>query len=56
MKIIATILAKDEEDIIANQIEHHLEQGVFKILLTDNNSTDRTREIASKYKEVEIID
>lgn len=56
-KIVATILAKDEEDIIAQNIEHHLEQGVWKIVFTDNNSSDRTREIVSKYPEVaEIID
>lgn len=55
-RIVATILAKNEEDIIAHTIEHHLEQGVTHILLTNNNSTDRTREIAEKYPEVEIID
>lgn len=55
-RIVATILAKNEEDIIARCIEHHLEQGVYRILLTDNNSTDNTREIANRYPEVEILD
>jgi glycosyltransferase involved in cell wall biosynthesis len=55
IKIIATILARNEADIIAQNIEHHLEQGVWKILFTDNNSDDETLKIASNYPEVEII-
>lgn len=54
---MATILAKNEEDIIATNIEHHIEQGVSKFIVTDNNSTDRTKSIVEKYSEVvEIID
>lgn len=57
LKIVATLLAKNEEDIIATNIEHHIDQGIEQIIVTDNNSRDRTKEIAAKYKEVvEIID
>lgn len=57
LKIVATILAKNEEDIIAANIEHHIEHGVSAFIVTDNGSTDRTREICSRYPEVkEIID
>lgn len=57
IKIIATILAKNEEDIIAQTIEHHLSHGVSEIIFTNNNSTDRTKQIAERYPEViEIID
>ena len=56
IKIVATILARNEEDIIAKTIEHHLNHGVSQIIFTDNNSTDGTRQIAEKYPEVEIID
>ncbi len=57
IKIIATILAKNEEDIIGRMIEHTINQGVSQIIFTDNASTDRTREIAASYPEVvEIID
>lgn len=55
-KIVATILAKNESDIIAQTIEHHLCNGVSQIILTDNNSTDDTIKIAERYPEViEII-
>lgn len=56
-KIVATILMKDEEDIIAANIEHHIQQGVSQFIITDNNSSDKSRSIAEKYPEViEIID
>ena len=57
LKIVATILMKDEEDIIAANIEHHIRQGVNQFIITDNNSSDRSHSIAEKYPEVvEIID
>lgn len=57
LKIVATILAKNEADIIADNIEHHLNHGVTHFIITDNASSDETRTIASKYPEVvEIID
>lgn len=54
--IIVTICVRNEEEIIGQCIEHHLSEGAVKIILTDNGSTDNTRYIAEKYKEVEIID
>lgn len=57
IKIVATILAKDEEDIIGTTIEHHIAQGVKHFIITDNQSSDKTREIVASYPEVvEIID
>jgi glycosyltransferase involved in cell wall biosynthesis len=57
IKIVATILAKNEEDIIGKMIEHHANQGVSKFIVTDNGSGDKTRSIVEKYSEVvEIID
>lgn len=57
LKIVATILAKNEEDVIGKNIEHHIEHGVSQFIITDNNSSDNTKSIAGKYPEVvEIID
>ena len=57
IQIVATILAKNEEDIIGQMIEHTISQGVSQIIFTGNASTDRTKEIAASYPEVvEIID
>lgn len=57
LNIVATILAKNESDIIGHNIEHHIEHGVNKFIITDNNSSDNTKKIAEQYPEVvEIID
>lgn len=55
VRLLATIVARDEEDIIGPMIEHHIEEGVTDILFTDNSSKDRTVEIASRYPEVREI-
>jgi glycosyltransferase involved in cell wall biosynthesis len=54
-RIVGTILARDEADIIGPMIEHHLSQGITDILFTDNSSKDRTLEIVSRYPEVREI-
>ena len=57
IKIIATLLIKNEEDIISKNIEHHINQGVSNFIITDNASSDKTRSIIEKYPEVvDIID
>lgn len=47
--IIATLLVRDEEEIVEECILHHLNNGVDKIIATDNASTDKTNEILQKY-------
>lgn len=55
--IVATICVKNEEDIIGSNIEYHINHGVTHFIITDNNSTDRTRNIIERYPEVvEIIE
>ena len=56
MFLLATMCVRNEEDIIAHNIEHHIKEGVSKFIITDNNSTDNTREIISRYPQVTIID
>jgi hypothetical protein len=50
-KLIMTILARDEGDIIRNNIEFHLSHGVDFIIATDNASIDKTRDIFLKYQQ-----
>jgi hypothetical protein len=49
MKLVLTLLVRDEEDIIRSNIEYHLAVGVDAIVLTDNLSTDGTRDIVMEY-------
>ena len=54
-KIIMTILAKNEIDVIEENIKFHLKQGIDFIIATDNNSTDGTKEVFKKYQEKGVL-
>lgn len=48
-KLIMTLLVRDEEDILEENICFHLNQGVDFIVAADNNSRDNTPKILDKY-------
>jgi glycosyltransferase involved in cell wall biosynthesis len=50
MKLVMTLLVRDEEDILREQLDFHLANGVDQIVLMDNLSTDGTAEIAREYE------
>ncbi len=50
MKLVLTVLARDEADIIDAQIAFHLNAGVDFVIATDNNSGDGTTEIFEAYE------
>jgi glycosyltransferase involved in cell wall biosynthesis len=54
--LIAIAMVKDEADIIGYTIDHLLEEGVDRIIVADNLSTDETRSILHGYADVHIID
>lgn len=55
MKLILTLLCRNEEDIIDSTIAFHLGQGVDFIIATDNGSTDRTPDILRRYEQQGVL-
>ena len=49
MKLIMTLLVRDEEDVLAANIEFHRTQGVDFFIVMDNKSEDATPEIIKTY-------
>jgi hypothetical protein len=50
MKLVLTVLARDEADVIDAQIAFHLNAGVDFVVATDNASQDGTTEILESYE------
>lgn len=49
--LIMTLLVKNEEDILEENLIFHKAMGVDGFIVTDNNSTDNTAQILKKYSE-----
>ncbi len=54
-KLVMTLLVRNEEDIVRYNIDFHLSKGVDFIIVTDNGSTDSTRDILIEYEEKGVL-
>ncbi len=55
MRLVMTLLVRDEQDIIRANIEYHLGQGVDFIIATDNRSVDATAEILKEFEAAGLL-
>ncbi|MDO9494827.1 MAG: glycosyltransferase family 2 protein [Nocardioides sp.] len=51
LTLVATMMVRDEIDIVAAMLEHHLDQGVDLVIVTDNASVDGTTDVLRAYAE-----
>jgi hypothetical protein len=49
VRIVMTLLVRDEEDIVEANLRYHFSQGVDFVIATDNASRDHTRAILLRY-------
>lgn len=50
MKLVLTLLTRDEEDVVEANIAYHLERGVDLVVATDNGSVDGTLDVLERYR------
>ncbi|MGV8896780.1 MAG: glycosyltransferase family 2 protein [Rhodoglobus sp.] len=56
MKIVMTLMIRDEADIIQAMLEHHAAQGISTFVITDNGSTDGTVKLIEEFAEHHDVD
>ena len=55
MRLVMTLLARDEADIVDAQVAFHLHAGVDFVVATDNCSDDGTTEILERYERAGVL-
>jgi hypothetical protein len=54
MKLVMTLLVRNEVDVIEANLEYHLAQGVDFVIVTDHDSDDGTSEILREYERMGV--
>src|ERR1017187_8543560 len=55
MKLVMTLLVRNEVDVIEANLEYHLAQGVDFVIVTDHGSEDGTDELLRRYEQAGVV-
>jgi len=55
MRVVQTLVVRDEEDIVASQIAYHLQAGVDFVIATDHESVDGTTDILRSFEQQGVL-
>jgi len=55
MKVVMTLLARDEVDVVEPWLDFHLNAGVDFVVATDNRSEDGTSEVLERYARENVL-
>jgi hypothetical protein len=55
MRLVMTLLVRDEEEILEDNLDYHYNQGVDFVLATDHASADGTPEILRRYERQGVL-
>ena len=55
MRLVMTLLVRDEEDIVRANVDFHLARGVDFVIATDNRSEDGTAAILEEYERAGVL-
>jgi Glycosyl transferase family 2 len=50
VRVVLTLVVRDEEDILSENLDYHLYAGVDLVLVTDHRSQDGTPEVLERYR------
>jgi hypothetical protein len=56
VKLVMTLLVRNEADIIEANLDYHLAQGVDFVIVTDHGSSDETVELLRPYEQTGVVE
>ena len=56
MKLVLTLLVRDEIDVVEQNLRFHLDRGVDHVIATDNGSVDGTRDVLLEFARQGVLD
>ncbi len=56
MKLVMTLLVRNEADIIEANLDYHFAQGVDFVIVTDHGSSDETAELLGPYERAGVVE